>query len=233
MMKDSVVVLQRVIGYEFKRPELLQLALTHRSVSGKHNNERLEFLGDSIVNMVAAQVLYERFPGAKEGQLSRLRATLVSGVHLAQMAQSLDLGRFLNLGAGELKSGGFRRESILADAMEAIIGAVYLDGGMEPCRDCLSNWLGPSLDVLSVEVPKDNKTQLQEHLQSCREMLPRYEVASVEGDPHDQWFEVLCHVDCLSAPGFGEGSSRRQAEQAAACQVLEKLGVLAADESGP
>ena len=222
-MKNNMDALQRVIGYEFKRPELLKLALTHRSVSGKNNNERLEFLGDSIVNMVTAQVLFERFPEAKEGQLSRLRASLVSGAHLAKLAQALELGPFLNLGAGELKSGGFRRESILADAMEAIIGAVYLDGGMAPCRDRLAEWMASSLSELSLEIPKDGKTQLQEYLQARREALPRYEVISVEGEAHDQWFEVLCHVDCLTPPSVGEGATRRQAEQAAANDVLTRL----------
>lgn len=219
--------LERTMGYVFKRPELLSLALTHRSVSGKKNNERLEFLGDSIVNMVMAEVLFEHFPQAKEGQLSRLRASLVSGAHLASVATTLDLGRFLNLGAGELKSGGFRRESILADAMEAIIGAIYLDGGMTPCCDCLSRWMASSLKELSLDAPKDSKTVLQEYLQSIKASLPRYEVVSIQGEAHDQWFEVLCHVECVDEPGIGEGASRRQAEKEAASQVLEVLGVTA------
>ena len=183
-MKDTIFALQKVIDYVFNRPELLQLAITHRSVSGKQNNERLEFLGDSIVNMVTAQFLFEKFPGAKEGQLSRLRSTLVSGAHLAKVAQSLEIGQFLHLGAGELKSGGFRRESILADAIEAIVGAMYLDGGMQPCRECLARWFAPSIDDLTLTIPKDGKTRLQEYLQARQEPLPKYEVIAVEGEAH-------------------------------------------------
>lgn len=223
MMNDRLHRLEHSIQYQFQRPELLQLALTHRSVSGKTNNERLEFLGDSIVNLVVAELLFERFKIAKEGQLSRLRAELVSGESLAQLARDIGVGEYLQLGVGELKSGGFRRASILADAMEAIIGAIYLDAGMEASQRCIKLWFEPRLSTLTLEIPKDAKTRLQEYLQSRQMSLPVYEVVSVVGESHDQYFSVICHVECLGLPGEGEGSTRRKAEQMAAEDVLQKL----------
>jgi ribonuclease-3 len=223
MMNDRLHRLEHSIQYQFQRPELLQLALTHRSVSGKTNNERLEFLGDSIVNLVVAELLFERFKFAKEGQLSRLRAELVSGESLAQVARDIGVGEYLQLGVGELKSGGFRRTSILADAMEAIIGAIYLDAGMEASQRCIKLWFEPRLANLTLEIPKDAKTRLQEYLQSRQMTLPVYEVVSVVGEAHDQYFEVICHVEGVGLPGEGEGSTRRKAEQMAAEDVLQKL----------
>ncbi len=222
-MNDRLHRLEHSIQYQFQRPDLLQLALTHRSVSGKTNNERLEFLGDSIVNLVVAELLFERFNQAKEGQLSRLRAELVSGESLAQLARDIGVGEYLQLGIGELKSGGFRRSSILADAMEAIIGAIYLDSGMEASQRCIKLWFEPRLANLTLEIPKDAKTRLQEYLQSRQMTLPVYEVVSVIGEAHDQYFEVICHVEGMSFPGEGEGSTRRKAEQQAAEDVLQKL----------
>lgn len=225
MINDRLHRLEHSMGYAFKRAELLQLALTHRSVSGKTNNERLEFLGDSIVNLVVAELLFERFKNAKEGQLSRLRAELVSGESLAQLARDIGVGDYLQLGVGELKSGGFRRASILADAMEAIIGAIYLDSGMEASQQCIQRWFAPRLTSLTLEIPKDAKTRLQEYLQSKQLSLPVYEVVAATGEAHDQYFEVLCHVDGVSVPGEGEGATRRKAEQMAAEDVLQKLQV--------
>lgn len=223
MINDRLHRLEHSIQYQFQRPDLLQLALTHRSVSGKTNNERLEFLGDSIVNLVVAELLFDRFKQAKEGQLSRLRAELVSGESLAQLARDIGVGEYLQLGVGELKSGGFRRTSILADAMEAIIGAIYLDAGMEASQRCIKLWFEPRLVNLTLEIPKDAKTRLQEYLQSRQMTLPVYEVVSVVGEAHDQFFEVICHVEGIGLPGEGEGSTRRKAEQMAAEDVLQKL----------
>lgn len=215
--------LSRRIGYEFKDPTLLELALTHRSC-GKRNNERLEFLGDSIVNFVIADALYARFPAAREGQLSRLRARMVKGETLAEIARELKLGDYLRLGSGELKSGGFRRDSILADATEAVMGAIYLDSDLECCRGFILRWFQARLDELDLnESLKDSKTRLQEHLQSRRLALPEYELVDVEGEAHSQTFHIRCHVTGLPAPTEGVGSSRRQAEQEAARQALVEL----------
>lgn len=215
--------LSRRIGYEFRDPTLLELALTHRSC-GKRNNERLEFLGDSIVNFVIADALYARFPAAREGQLSRLRARLVKGETLAEIARELKLGDYLRLGSGELKSGGFRRDSILADATEAVMGAIYLDSDLECCRGFILRWFEERLDELDLnESLKDSKTRLQEHLQSRRLALPEYELVAVEGEAHSQTFHIRCHVTGLSGPTEGVGSSRRQAEQESARKALVEL----------
>ena len=215
--------LQRTLGYEFVKPELLLQALTHRSAANKHN-ERLEFLGDSILSIVISDALYHQFPKATEGDLSRMRATLVRGDTLAIIAQEFALGDYLNLGPGELKSGGFRRESILADAVEAIIGAVYLDSDLEVCRELLLSWYQERLATIQPGVnQKDAKTLLQEHLQGFKKPLPDYQVVNVQGEAHDQTFTVECRIDSLSKPVIGIGSSRRKAEQLAAAQVLELL----------
>lgn len=215
--------LSRRIGYEFRDPALLELALTHRSC-GKRNNERLEFLGDSIVNFVIADALYARFPAAREGQLSRLRARLVKGETLAEIARELNLGDYLRLGSGELKSGGFRRDSILADATEAVMGAIYLDSDLECCRGFILRWFEERLDELDLnESLKDSKTRLQEHLQSRRLALPEYELVAVEGEAHSQTFHIRCHVAGLPGPTEGVGSSRRQAEQESARKALVEL----------
>ncbi|WP_257295699.1 ribonuclease III [Endozoicomonas sp. YOMI1] len=218
--------LQKKLGHEFSNQSLLALALTHRSF-GSRNNERLEFLGDSIVNFVIAEALYERFPDAKEGQLSRLRARMVRGVTLAELGREFELGDFLRLGSGELKSGGFRRESILADAVEAIIGAIYLDAGMAVCHQRIRTWFTTRLDKLTTsdEQNKDPKTRLQEYLQARQQSLPKYQVTDIQGEAHDQHFSVICELECLDEPSKGEGSSRRGAEQQAARNALKLLGV--------
>ena len=224
-MKSSLDKLERKLGYTFKDSELAVLALTHRSYGGR-NNERLEFLGDSIVNFLIAEDLFQRFPEAREGQLSRLRARMVRGQTLAELAREFGLGDFLLLGSGELKSGGFRRESILADVVEALLGAIYLDAGMEACRERVQAWYASRLKTLSVtdQHNKDPKTRLQEYLQSRQQKLPDYELLSIEGKAHAQTFKVCCHVDGLS-DNEGTGSSRRIAEQQSARNALILLGV--------
>jgi ribonuclease-3 len=217
--------LERKLGYSFKDQDLMVLALTHRSFAGR-NNERLEFLGDAILNFVAGEALFQRFPQAREGQLSRLRARLVKGETLAVLARGFELGEYLRLGSGELKSGGFRRESILADALEALIGAIYLDSGMEAARERVLDWLTSELDGLTlVDTNKDPKTRLQEFLQSRACELPRYEVVDVQGEPHCRTFMVECQVALLNEKTLGQGGSRRIAEQVAAAAALIALGV--------
>lgn len=204
---------------------LFELALTHRSC-GKKNNERLEFLGDSILNFVIADDLFARFPKAKEGELSRLRARMVKGVTLSEVARELGLGDYLRLGSGELKSGGYRRDSILADAVEAIIGAIYLDTDMETARGFILSWFKERLDKLDLnESMKDSKTRLQEFLQSRRLALPEYELMNVEGEAHEQTFYIDCRVEGFKKAEKGIGSSRRQAEQEAAKNALIALQV--------
>lgn len=222
-MIKPVSELARRLGHEFADPALFELALTHRSC-GKRNNERLEFLGDSILNFVIADALYQRFPQAREGQMSRLRARLVKGETLSEIARELGLGDYLRLGTGELKSGGFRRDSILADAVEAIIGAIYLDTDLDVARSFVLRWYAERLQALDLnETLKDAKTRLQEFLQSRRAPLPNYELLSVEGEAHAQTFHIRCEVELLSVPTEGVGSSRRQAEQEAARAALEGL----------
>jgi len=214
------VWLEQTLGYEPTELAWFEMALTHRSADGA-NNERLEFLGDAVLGLVIAQYLFERFPKADEGTLSRLRASVVSGESLAQQAGAAQLGELLALGPGELKSGGFRRESILADALEALCGALYLDGGLDAARPAMLRWLEsglPSEELLG-EL-KDPKTRLQELLQARGLPLPRYSIESVEGELHAQLFRVRCEVEPLAACAQGEGSSRRRAEQAAAARVL-------------
>jgi ribonuclease-3 len=217
--------LQRRLGHQFADSELLTLALTHRSFAGR-NNERLEFLGDAILNFVAGEALYERFPQAREGQLSRLRARLVKGETLAVLARGFELGEYLRLGSGELKSGGFRRESILADALEALIGAIYLDAGMDVARARVLDWLEGELQGLTlVDTNKDPKTRLQEFLQSRGSELPAYSVVDIQGDPHCRTFFVECTITLLNEKTCGQGASRRIAEQVAAAAALSALGV--------
>ncbi|MDX5373138.1 MAG: ribonuclease III [Pseudomonadaceae bacterium] len=224
-MSASLARLERQLGHSFQNQELMLLALTHRSFAGR-NNERLEFLGDAILNFVAGEALYERFPQAREGQLSRLRARLVKGETLAVLARGFELGEYLRLGSGELKSGGFRRESILADALEALIGAIYLDAGMDVARERVLAWLAGELDGLTlVDTNKDPKTRLQEFLQSRAVELPRYEVVDIQGEPHCRTFFVQCEVALLTDKTQGQGASRRIAEQVAAAAALVALGV--------
>ena len=216
-------VLQQALGHEFADPELLVMALTHRS-AGSKNNERLEFLGDSIINHIVADALYQRFPRAREGDLSRMRASLVKGDTLAELARELQLGEYLLLGPGERKSGGYRRSSILADTFEALAGAIVLDAGYERCRDCVLRWFGTRLDQLAAgAVDKDAKTRLQEYLQGRGNPLPEYELVAVDGDDHDQLFSVACRLSKPQLVVQGSGSSRRKAEQAAARDALQRL----------
>lgn len=223
--KETLSRLQRKLGYTFQDSALLTLALTHRSFSGR-NNERLEFLGDAVLNFVAAEALFHHFSQAKEGQLSRLRSRLVKGETLAVLARSMELGDFLRLGSGELKSGGFRRDSILADATEAIIGAIYLDGGIQAATERVLAWLEQEFASLTlVDTNKDSKTRLQEFLQSRGCELPVYEVVDIQGEPHCRTFYVECEVKLLEHKSKGQGASRRIAEQVAASAALVALGI--------
>ncbi|MBD1390001.1 ribonuclease III [Neiella sp. HB171785] len=214
--------LQTIVGHQFAEAKLLEQALTHRSAAALHN-ERLEFLGDAILGVVIAEALYHDFPEQNEGDLSRMRATLVRGQTLAELAQDFGLGDYLKLGPGELKSGGFRRESILADAVEAIIGAVFLDAGIEVAKAMVLKWYQSRLATIAPGInQKDPKTRLQEYLQAHKLSLPDYEVIDTSGQAHKQTFTVSCSIDGAE-PVIAKGSSRRKAEQAAAEQVLQGL----------
>jgi len=215
----------RRIGYEFTNEKYLATALTHRSATGE-NNERMEFLGDAILSYIISIELYRRFPQATEGELSRLRASLVKGDTLAILANSISLGDFLAMGPGELKSGGYRRASIQADAFEAIIGAIYLDGGLDEASRFVHRFLDRKLAECDLNnVLKDPKTRLQEYLQAKNATLPCYDVVETHGRAHNQTFKVSCQIEEVPDPSYGEGSSRRKAEQAAATAMLEKLGL--------
>jgi ribonuclease-3 len=217
--------LAAALGHQFATPELLQQALTHRSFGSPHN-ERLEFLGDAVLDCVIATVLYLRFGKLNEGDLSRQRANLVRKESLAQIAQRLDLGSFLRLGEGELKSGGFRRPSILADGLEAIFGAIYLDAGFDAAHAAIERLYQPLLDSLNPkDSGKDPKTALQEVLQGRKLPLPQYTLVATRGDAHDQEFEVECVLPTLGISTRGQGPSRRAAEQTAAREALDRLGV--------
>ena len=220
---DPSAWVERTFGYVFKTPELCAAALTHRSAGALHN-ERLEFLGDSILNCSVARMLFDAHPQADEGALSRLRAKLVSGEALAQIAGELGLGEHLRLGAGELKSGGFRRASILADALEALLGAIFLDSGFDAAAAAVARIMTPRMSELpGADALKDPKTRLQEVLQASGLALPVYTLTAVTGDPHAQSFTVSCEVPVLGAAAVGEGASRRRAEQLAAAKVLDLL----------
>ena len=222
-MNNPEDMLSRKLDYEFRDPELLKQALRHRSAGGAHN-ERIEFLGDGLLNFVIAEALFRMRDRATEGELSRLRALLVRRETLAELARELDLGEYLTLGSGELKSGGHRRSSILADAMEAVMGAVFLDGGFETGKSLILRLYERYLQNLpSKEELKDPKTRLQEYLQSRGRPLPEYEVVSVSGKAHEQKFVVECRVEGLDGPLTSEGTSRRKAEQAVARKTLERL----------
>lgn len=211
------------LGHCFTDPALLEQALTHRSAGGRHN-ERLEFLGDALLGLVIADELYRLRPHADEGELSRMRASLVRRETLAELARGLDLGDHLRLGAGELKSGGYRRDSVLANGLEALIGAAYLDGGFAAGRALLLRLYAERLASLPPQGPeKDPKTRLQEYLQARGLPLPEYSVVEVAGEDHDRTYTVACQVDGLAAPLNGVGLSRRKAEQAAACHALAQL----------
>ena len=211
----------RILGYSFTDRRLLEQALTHRSASHA-NNERLEFLGDSLVNLFVAELIFECLPRADEGEMTRLRAALVNGTALAAIARDEELGDRLHLGPGELKSGGFRRESILADAFEAIIAAVYLDAGWNACRDLVRQLFDARVRG-AANTPKDAKTRLQEFLQARNLALPVYELVASHGEDHARSFDVTCSAGEPVVSAAGSAGSRRAAEQAAAALVLEQL----------
>jgi ribonuclease-3 len=212
----TIAGLSRRIGHQFGQESLLERALTHRS-HGQPNNERLEFLGDGVLNCVVASLLYQRFPKLPEGDLSRLRAYLVKESTLGEIAFSLALGDYMRLGEGELKSGGWRRPSILADALEAIIGAVFLDAGFPAAESMVSSLFAPYLENLDPKsIGKDPKTLLQEYLQGRKLALPEYTLLATEGEAHNQIFCVECRIPALNVHAEGRGVSRRAAEQKAA-----------------
>jgi ribonuclease III len=227
-MPNTLDKLQGNLHYQFSEPGLLKQALTHRSAE-KNHNERLEFLGDSLLGFLIANQLYEHHSKASEGQLSRLRSAIVNNGSLAAIAREMRLGEFLQLGSGEVKSGGRDRDSILADAVEAVIAAVYLDAGMDACRGFVSRWFSSQLQPgneidLEPENLKDSKTRLQELMQSKSLALPHYEVIGTSGAAHEQTFEVACSIAILETPQTGSGSSKREAEQEAAMKTLQQLG---------
>jgi ribonuclease-3 len=214
--------LERRIDYTFSDFSLLQQALTHRSALGNHN-ERLEFLGDSILSYAISTDLYARFPKVDEGDLSRMRATLVCGKMLAEIGREFQLGDCLILGPGELKSGGFRRDSIIADGVEAIIGAAFLDSDIDTVKKLILKWFDSRLNTIEPGISqKDPKTRLQEHLQSRKQSLPIYEVLEIKGEAHNQRFTMSCSIDGLKSVQ-GQGTSRRKAEQIAANKMLDSL----------
>lgn len=219
----ALTALAKRIGYNFNNQDLLLQALTHRSAKGQHN-ERLEFLGDSILGYVIAEALFNKFPKHDEGDLTRMRSSLVKGVTLAKMGRDFKLGEHLILGAGELKSGGHKRDSILEDAVEAIIGAVYLDSNQERCKSLILNWFKDHLEVIKPgNEQKDPKTRLQEYLQGRKIPLPEYEVIEVTGQSHNQQFTVKCITSVINTEVIATGTSRRKAEQSAAQQVLDLI----------
>lgn len=219
--------MERHIDHRFARPDLLDQALTHRS-AGAPNNERLEFLGDALVNLFIAEALYERWPHADEGALTRARAELVRESALAPIARQLDLGAKLILGPGEMKSGGHRRDSILADALEAVVAAIYLDAGFGTCRSVVMPWFRASMEALPPphKVGKDAKTRLQEWLQGKQKPLPVYALLSESGEDHAKTFLITCTLQQPPLVTHGEGGSRRAAEQAAAEAALRALGAI-------
>lgn len=222
-MKNDLDQLCRRLNYQFKNKKLLKQALTHCSV-GSSNYERLEFLGDSVLSFVIANEFFYKFPLLTEGELSRLRSFLVKGEMLAEVAKELDLGNFLFLGQGELKSGGFRRASILADSLEALFAAIFLDSSVLEAQRVILTLFRSRLESADLSYfLKDAKTQLQEFLQANKYALPEYTLNKVEGDEHDQTFYVTCSVQGITKIAYGKGSNRRKAEQIAAKSLLEQL----------
>ena len=218
--------LAALTGYRFSRSQLLEQALTHRSYSRSVNNERLEFLGDSILNLIISDYIYRHFEGASEGRLSRIRASLVKQGSLADVARNIHLGDHILLGGGELKSGGFRRDSILSDGLEALIAAIYLDSGYAEAEKMVLHLFHDLLQKVDVERSlKDAKTKLQEYLQGRQNSLPIYEVVQTSGKSHDQVFTVRCELSDLGLQSEGKGASRKKAEQQAADQILQKLDI--------
>lgn len=221
-MKDSLGVLQQKLGYQFCDQSLLVRGLTHRSHGALHN-ERLEFLGDAILDLLISEVLYRRYPAAAEGELSHMRASVVCGENLAAIGQTLQLGDALYLGAGEEKSGGRQRQSSIANAVEAIIAAIYLDGGVEACRDVMHRLFASSLEKVVQGTGKDAKTRLQEYLQAMHVALPRYCLVDRQGSEHNASFIMECVVDSLALRAEAMASSRKKAEQLAAYDILMQL----------
>lgn len=220
---DPKPVLYRRLGYQFSDSALVEQALTHRSFGGSHN-ERLEFLGDAIVNMIVAEALFVQFPKTREGDLTRMRASLIRGQTLAEIARELQLGEFLRLGSGEMKTGGHRRESILADVLEALIAAIYLDAGIDTCRERVLAWFGSRLQLVTPgETNKDPKTRLQEWLQGRAKATPIYVLTETLGEAHNQSFTVECRIPSVNEHFSGSGGSRRVAEQVAAQAALDYL----------
>lgn len=223
-MSLAVTELQKALNYSFKDASHLQLALTHRSASKKHN-ERSEYLGDSVLNFVVAEALYHAFDDATEGELSRYRAILVRKETLAEISRQLKLGEYIVLGSGELKSGGYRRDSILADALEAVFAAILLDGGFDSVKATILSLYEDRISGVRERQLKDPKSRLQELLQSRRQGLPEYKVLSIQGEPHDQTFSVECLIKDMNMSVKAEGKSRRKAEQAAAKILLSQIEV--------
>lgn len=223
MINTDYATLQRKLAYQFSDIQLLKLALTHRSY-GKTNNERLEFLGDALLNSTIAQLLFFQFSDEKEGNLSRLRSQLVKGTTLAEIARDFNLSDYLIMGSGEMKSGGYLRESILADVVEAIIAAIYLDSDLSTAEAFIKSMFKSRLDKLSITKElKDPKTRLQELLQARKKALPNYKMLNIQGQSHDQQFTVACETVLLTFAPEATASSRRQAEQQAAEKVLLQL----------
>lgn len=223
MAKPELLALSSKLGYTFQDIRLLELALCHRSL-GKENNERLEYLGDAALNFIVAAALYQHFPNAKEGDLSRLRASLVKADALATLATHFDLSQYLRLGHGEQRSGGANRASIQSDAIEAIIGAIYLDSDFNTCQSVVLQWYNDMLNTLKTpQELKDPKTRLQEYLQGKKLPLPIYDISEMMGEAHTQIFHVKCSVAGLKFTSIGVGSSRRRAEQDAAQKYFEML----------
>ena len=222
-MPLAIAQLEKALAYRFRDSGLLERALTHRSC-GARNNERLEFLGDSILNHIIAEALFYKFKSVREGGMSRMRASLVKGETLAQVAAEIDLGSYIRLGPGEMRSGGHRRASILADTLEAIIGACLLDSDVERCRQLVMSLFATRLELLSADtLAKDSKTQLQEYLQSRGKALPDYQLDQISGAEHEKEFRVRCDLPEFSLSYSGSGSSRRKAEQMAAGLALAEL----------
>jgi ribonuclease-3 len=223
MDNRNIEQIEKILNYQFNDNSLLELALTHRSFQGK-NNERLEFLGDSILNFIIAELLFKKFNLLPEGDLSRLRSQLVKSETLSEIGILLKLGDYLILGEGELKSSGWRRPSILADSVEAIIGAVFIDGGIGAASCLILDWFKSRIDLINPDnIEKDSKSVLQELLQAKKISLPDYNIVSIEGEAHCQHFRVSCSIPKLGLSIEGEGSSRKIAEQVAAEEILKKL----------
>ena len=217
--------MKNVLGHDFSNTELSTMALTHRSF-GRNHNERLEFLGDALLGMFIADELYIKFPEAAESDLTRLRSSLVKQEALAQLAKQLDLGSHIRFGIGENKSGGRQKDSLLANTLEALIGAIYLDSDLEYCRRFILKLYASLLDELTAEnIPKDPKSELQEYLQANKKSLPAYNVVAEEGEAHDKLFTIECSVDGITKPIVAKGRSKRNAEQTAARTALEMIAL--------